>query len=255
MLHRSRIAMLLVLWSSPLVAQDQDSLVTGKKPDLGKTARIIVEGTNSFRRDQGRAELKTSPRLEATARDFAAFMARTDKYGHDADGNHPEDRVKKHDYDYCIVAENIAYEFNSNGFTTADLAKRFVEGWKKSPGHRRNMVDADLTDLGVAVSHSDTSGKYYAVQVLGRPKSAEIEFRLINESGVKIKYHLDDEAETLEPGFTRGYKVCRPTTLKFAWTSAEGQSQSFTPARGDRFFITRKNGKLSVRKRTAATGR
>ena len=209
--HQSLIALVLVLWSSLLVAQDQDSLVTEKKPDLGKTARLIVEGTNTFRRDQGRAELKTSPRLEATARDFAAFMARTDKYGHDADGNQPEDRAKKHGYDYCIVAENIAYEFNSDGFATADLARAFVEGWKRSPGHRKNMLDADLTGAGRGRGPQREVGQVLRGPGVRPAEVGEIEFRIVNEAGSsRSSTSSATRHQTLEPDHADP-RLCRPT--------------------------------------------
>ena len=86
-----------------------------------------------------------------TAQAFADYMARTDRYGHTADGNQPSDRAKARGYDYCIVLENIAYAFNSEGFTGEKLAGQFVTGWQNSPGHRRNMLDPDVTETGVAV--------------------------------------------------------------------------------------------------------
>ena len=200
----------LTFWLSAAFAGYQPSAKAGGAPDLEATARLIIEKTNQFRRDQGRTALKTSPRLEATARDFAAFMARTDKYGHDADGSQPDDRVKKHEYEYCIVAENIAYEFNSEGSPPTSWPRKFVEGWKKSPGHRKNMLDPDLLELGMAVAHSEKSDKYYAVQVFGRPKSAEISFEIVNESGATFEYQLGDETLTLEPRYTRTHEFCRP---------------------------------------------
>ena len=147
-----------------------------KIPEVGVVTRLIMEGTNEFRKEEGRAELKSQPQLVATARDFADFLARTDKFSHEADGSDPSERAKKHDYDPCIVAENIAYEYNSAGFESDELARRFIEGWKKSPGHRKNMLDPDLLEAGMAVAQSKESGKYYAVQVFGRPRSAAIEF-------------------------------------------------------------------------------
>lgn len=251
MLHRFLTRLFLGVGLSPGLAWGQAGLAGQRTPDLEQAARLVVEGTNSFRLEQDRPRLKTSPQLEATARDFAAFMARTDKYGHDADGSHPDDRVKKHGYEYCVVGENIAYEFNSEGFATEELAKKFVEGWQESPPHRKNMLDADLLELGVAVAHSEKSGKYYAVQLFGRPRSASIAFEIVNQSGVKITFALDDKTETLAPGFTRGYEVCKPVALKFPWTAAQGHAQTFHPAKGDRYLITRRSGKLSVRKRAA----
>ena len=150
------------------------------KPDqsanLSQVEKLIVAKTNEFRQEQGRAAVKTNPQLTETVREFAAFMARTDKYGHEADGKQPADRASEHKYDYCVIAENIAYEYSSEGFATADLAARLVEGWKKSPGHRKNMLDPDVTETGMAVAHREKSGKYYAVEMFGRPRSAAIEF-------------------------------------------------------------------------------
>ncbi len=180
---RTRLALMMVcsLASLPVSASSAgmnrplaSSMRTSgdKAPDLDKTTKLLVEGTNAFRKEEHRAELKTNSRLAETAHEFAAFMASTDKYGHDADGSQPADRVKKHGYEYCKVAENIAYEFNSAGFTAEDLSRGFLEGWKKSPGHRANMLDPELMEVGMAVAHSEQSDKYYAVQVFGRPRSA-----------------------------------------------------------------------------------
>jgi len=79
-----------------------------RTPDLDETAKLLVAGTNALRKQEHRTELTESARLGETARDFASFMARTDKYGHDADGSQPRERVDHHGYEYCLVAENIA---------------------------------------------------------------------------------------------------------------------------------------------------
>jgi uncharacterized protein YkwD len=217
-----------------------------KSPDLPETSKLILEGTNRFRTQEGRGEVKREPQLEATARDFAEFLARTDKFDHEADGSQPADRAKKHDYDPCIVAENIAYEYSSTGFETGDLARRFIESWKKSPGHRKNMLDPDVTEAGMAVAQSEKSGKYYAVQVFGRPKATAFEFSIVNESDAEVEYRLGDEKLSLQPRSTRTHQQCRRADLKFLWTEAEGQPLSFQPGRGDEFVITREQGKLRV---------
>ncbi len=230
------------------VAPGTHSQVDGevKSPDLSEVTQLIMEGTNSFRKQEARGELKSQPRLVATARDFADFLARNDKLSHEADGSDPRERAKKHDYDPCIVAENIAYEYNSNGFESAVLARRFIEGWKKSPGHRKNMLDPDLLEVGMAVAQSKEPGKYYAVQVFGRPRSAVIKFAVVNQSDYQVEYLLGDEKHTLEPRFNCTYELCAASELKFAWTQAEGKSATFQPVRGDKFTVKRKNGKFQV---------
>jgi uncharacterized protein YkwD len=131
--------------------------------------RLVVRGTNAFRAEHRRGALEVEPRLQAAARDFAAFMARTGRFDHDADGRKPADRIVAKGYRYCMVAENIAYEHDSRGFTSADLAKRFVEDWKGSRGHRANMLGPAAVHTAVAVARGPKNGYYYAVQLFGKP--------------------------------------------------------------------------------------
>ena len=79
-----------------------------KSPDLGQVAGLLIEGTNRFRKQQGRSELQSQADLVATARDFAEVLARVDKLSHEADGSDPQERAKQHGYVPCVVAENIA---------------------------------------------------------------------------------------------------------------------------------------------------
>src|SRR3954464_7617824 len=159
-------------------------------PELNKAEREIVRLTNEFRKQHGRGELKPEKRLERAASYFAAFMARTEKYGHEADGNKPAERMALFDYDDCISAENIAYQMKSTGFSTDELAQRFFDGWKNSPPHRENLLDPDLKEIGVSISHSPASDRYYAVQDFGRPKSASIHFQISNRTPDTLHYKL-----------------------------------------------------------------
>src|SRR5262249_36293184 len=128
--------------------------VASKPADVEKVRELIVQKSNDFRDQEGRSRLTVSPKLAEAAAYFAAYMAQTNQFGHDADGNRPSGRAKKFGYDYCLVAENIAYLRSSRGFTTARLADRFVEGWNKSPGHRKNLLDPDQTEIGIGVAQS-----------------------------------------------------------------------------------------------------
>jgi uncharacterized protein YkwD len=93
-------------------------------------AQLIIEKTNAFRREQKLAAVEVNPRLAAAAEDFARYMARTNRFGHTADGSRPADRAAKHGYAYCIIAENIAYQYRSQGFTAAELAEALFQGGK-----------------------------------------------------------------------------------------------------------------------------
>ncbi len=232
------------IMSVPAQALEQEQV-----PDLRQAAKLIVEQTNNFREQQGRERLETNAKLTETAQDFADFMARTDQYGHTADGNRPSQRVKQHGYEYCLVAENIAYQFSSIGFATGELAEKFVEGWKNSPGHRKNMLNPAATETGVAISQSDQTGYFYAVQLFGRPKSMQITFKVTNKADAAVQYKIGEHAFPLPPRFTRTHRRCRPSELTFVWPEeSERQPKTFEAADGAQFVITGEGQKMTVEK-------
>ncbi len=222
---------------------------TGPRPDLGPVATAIVEQTNSFRKAEKRPPVEANDKLTETAQSFAKYMAQTDKYGHTADGNRPSERAKTHGYDYCIVLENIAYAYDSRGFTAEKLTDQFVTGWKESPGHRKNMLDPDATQTGVAVARSEKTGHYYAVQMFGRPKSAAIEFRIENRAGETVQYTLGDTPYALQPRYTRTHTLCRPAELTFRWPGEKVEPTTLTPATADDFVVTLDGTQYTVRKK------
>jgi uncharacterized protein YkwD len=195
-------------------------------PELNRAEQEIFRLTNEFRKQHGRDELKSDKRMEKAAGYFAAYMARTDKYGHEADGNRPADRMALFDYDQCIAAENIAYQMKSTGFSTDELAQKFFDGWKNSPSHRENMLDPDLKEMGVAIGHAPGSDRYYTVQDFGRPKSAAIHFQISNQTADTLHYRLkttsarkpSEENLELPPKTTMFHTRCRPTTVDWGWT-------------------------------------
>lgn len=216
---------------------DRPQLATGPMPDLAMATTRIISRTNAFRQEQDRQPVTTNPILMATAQDFAAYMARTDRYGHTADGNQPAERAKQHGYDYCIIAENIAYQYNSTGFTTDELGNGFFEGWQQSPHHRENMLEPAVTETGVAIAHSEKSDYYYAVQLFGRPRSLVNEFSISNASDVTIHYAIQEETFSLPSRYTRTHQRCQPATVRLRWPT-EQASVTIQPADGAHYTIT-----------------
>ena len=125
------------------------------------------------------------------------------------------------------------------GLTVDSLARGLFEGWKHSPGHRRNMLDPDVVDTGVAVALSGATQRYYAVQEFGRPRALMIRFSIRNDSGQAAPYVLDGREFTLAPGVTRTHGQCGAAQLSLgtgAGPSAvqpkQGQTYSIVPADG-----------------------
>ncbi len=185
-----------------------------KDPDLKQVAESIVKRTNQFRESEDLQALMTDQTLRQTAQKFADYMADTNRYGHTADGQQPSQRAAAQGYDFCIVAENIAYHFHTKGIATAALAEQAFTGWQNSPGHRRNMLKPYVTETGVALSQSESTGVYYAVQLFGRPKSAATTFTLRNRATETVQYTIGKRSFELPPKYSRKHQVCRPPALK-----------------------------------------
>jgi uncharacterized protein YkwD len=207
--------------------------------DFDAAARQVIDLTNEFREKEGRRELTPNEELSRAARYFADYMAQTDKYGHTADGKQPAERAKEFGYKYCIVAENIAWESKTSGFTTEELAQSLFNGWKNSPEHRANMLDPDVYDIGVAVARSEKTGKHYGVQEFGRPRSKAISFEIVNQTDGPVRYTVDDKSFTLPVRYTRSHRDCRTPKLRVRLGSDENakKSEVLRPADSARYII------------------
>jgi uncharacterized protein YkwD len=221
------------------------------KPDLSRVEALVIEGTNDFRRQEHRPQVERDDKLEKAARDFAMLLARTGEFGHEAGGSTPSERARRHGYDFCIISENIANQYSSAGFQTPDLARKLVEGWKNSPGHRKNMLAPDVMDTAVAVAHSTAKGlqRYYAVQMFGRPRSASVEFQVSNATPVPVRYRVADRAFVLQPRAIRTHTECTPQALAFELPEdANPREPQFTTRGGDKFVVAREKGQFSVKR-------
>jgi len=134
----------------------------------------IIEATNAFRSQNGLGRLKPKVQLIVVAQNHARNMARQDKFGdsgqngHILDGHNFEYRIEASGYSFERAAENVGYER-----VHSDPAVAMMEDWKRSPGHRRNMLTPDITEIGVGAAQGK-SGRWYFVQVFGRPQAAPL---------------------------------------------------------------------------------
>jgi Cysteine-rich secretory protein family/TerD domain len=122
----------------------------------------VVERTNAERARHGLAPLTTDARLAAAAQAHSADMVRRGFFAHEnPDGKQVWDRAVAAGYAYRKVAENIAA-----GQRTAE---EVVRGWMESPGHRANILDRDLTQIGVGRAEGGSYDVYWT-QVFGTPR-------------------------------------------------------------------------------------
>jgi uncharacterized protein YkwD len=110
-------------------------------PDLGSEVLALV---NRARERAGCDPLVADAGLAAVARAHSADMRDRDYFAHDTpEGLSPFDRADQAGVGYAR-AENIA-------FGQPDAAA-VMEAWMNSAGHRANILDCDLTKLGVGVA-------------------------------------------------------------------------------------------------------
>jgi uncharacterized protein YkwD len=126
------------------------------EPRAAGPAAEVVALTNRERADAGCPALTVDDRLTAAAQGHSADMAEQDFFSHTSlDGRDFADRIRATGYP-SPGAENIAYGQTS--------ARKVVADWMDSPGHRRNILDCELTEIGVGF---DDRG-YYWTQNFGR---------------------------------------------------------------------------------------
>ena len=154
----------LNLTSTPLGTSTQAQGTTNAASSL---IDQVVSLTNNFRRQNGLSALTANPLLNAAAQTQSQNMALQDYFDHTApDGSTPGQRVTAAGYQWSRVAENIGA-----GYNTADAV---VQGWINSPGHRANMLDPNVTEIGVGYYfHPNDTGNenwnYYWTQEFGKP--------------------------------------------------------------------------------------
>jgi len=98
------------------------------------------------------------------ARIQAGQMAKYQRLDHTIPGaDYPtlESRLQAVSYIYGSAAENVAWNQPS--------AQAVVSSWMNSAGHRANILDPGLREIGVAMAKSSNGQPYWA-QVFGTPR-------------------------------------------------------------------------------------
>jgi len=214
-----------------LVAIYGTAVIAETKSIEERVTQAIVVQTNEFRKSKELDPVDRNDSLTRSAKTFAEFMAKTDRYGHRADGRSPAERAEAAGYDYCVVRENIAYRTNTGEISDESLTDVFVSGWIDSPSHRENMLADYVTETGVAVASSD-GVTYYAVQLFGRPESLSYRIEITNRSDVveTLVIRANDEKSSLElrPQMILKFTRCFPSLLSLKGSEASLSIRSST---------------------------
>ncbi len=207
-------------------------------PDLPAAEAAIVEMTNAFRAENKLAPVRPNPKLAAAARAYAKTLTGYAALSHTADGTTPADRILRAGYRYCQVGENLATLLDTRGFTADEYARRAVQGWEDSPGHRQNMLMPHVTETGVAVVRSSpTVPKYIAVQLFGRPEAAKYRFKVTNTAAKAVTYTFNGADNTVAPREIITHTACLPGSLSFPTGGKTGAAARYEAGDGQVYTL------------------
>lgn len=131
-------------------------------PAPSRLVEQVLTLTNAERAGHALPPLTGEPRLQAAAQRHNDDMVARGYFAHESpEGGTVADRVQAEGYAYAVVAENIA----AGQRTPAEV----VQAWLDSPGHRRNLLNAEVRQLGVGVTQGGPYGTTWT-QVFGRPR-------------------------------------------------------------------------------------
>jgi uncharacterized protein YkwD len=111
----------------------------------GAEAGAVIAGVNAQRKAHGLSALRPSPALMKAAQSHACDNAARNIYSHvGSDGSDLGTRLRRTGYQLRVAAENTGYGFSS--------AAKAVDFWMRSPGHRANILNPSVTEIGVGLA-------------------------------------------------------------------------------------------------------
>jgi uncharacterized protein YkwD len=121
-------------------------------------AQSMISG---YRANNGLGAVTLDPDLMKLAEEHSRNMAARDKLDHDV-GKAFSQRIRGGRFDAKVAVENV-----SAGYHT--LAEAF-SGWRDSPPHRANMLNRNVTRMGIAAVYSSKSKyKVFWTLILAAP--------------------------------------------------------------------------------------
>ena len=150
------------------IALERGGIITLPTPSDELIASVlpgaVVALTNEERADKNLGNLRANALLNRAAQMKADDMASKSYYAHvSPDGTVPPYWLNKVGYKYQIMGENLVID--------RENSDQVVSAWMGSPTHRENMLNPQMTEIGVGVAFGSYQGRdtIYVVQMLAKP--------------------------------------------------------------------------------------
>lgn len=154
-----RVYMLILLFSLGLVAcsmmtpepvvKDETTISDKLTPQEKQQLLELINNVRVAGCTCGRSYMPPAPalalhsQLSSAAGIHARDMERNNHFAHQGtDGSQVGERLNRTGYNWSAVGENIAWGY--------ERVEHVFRGWLDSPGHCKNMMDANFEHLGVA---------------------------------------------------------------------------------------------------------
>jgi len=142
-------------------------------PAISQLANVqstfLAQVTNEKRTQNKVSELSINEQLKSAAQLKAQDMIENNYFAHiSPEGKQPWYWMDQAGYQYKYAGENLAIDF----YDTKEVA----EAWMNSPTHRRNILNNNYTEIGIAVDVGRYNGRKVAfvVQMFGSPRFENI---------------------------------------------------------------------------------
>jgi uncharacterized protein YkwD len=136
-----------------------------QEPQVGRKAEkptmTLFRDTNEIRKANGVGELRVNEKLMKAAQEMAEDIAKSGRMSHrDSQNRSISQRVDAVGYDWRNICENLAYNFKT--------PKETNQAWMESTGHRKNLLDKKVTEVGFGLWY-DSEGSPYWVAIYAAP--------------------------------------------------------------------------------------
>ncbi len=130
------------------------------------TKNALIEFTNQKRESLGIHSLKENSKLDEAAYLKANDILEKDYFSHQSpEGLSPWYWFKKTGYNYQLAGENLAIGFLDS--------EEVIQAWLDSPSHKKNLLEKNYEEMGIAVMKGEFGGNEttVVVQLFGTPKT------------------------------------------------------------------------------------
>ncbi|WP_241657150.1 SafA/ExsA family spore coat assembly protein [Halobacillus salinus] len=141
-------------FSNPDLIYPGDRVTIPLKPNIKSVEQQVIDLTNQERAKQGLSPLKGNWQLSRVARYKSRDMRDKGYFSHQSPTyGSPFEMMRSFNVSYRRAAENIA--------AGQRTPQEVVDGWMNSPGHRKNILDPNLRQIGVGYAKGGSYGHYW----------------------------------------------------------------------------------------------